>query len=388
MIHFSRLGTLTFIAGGILYAAPFVYAAGVDLCPVGPSELLLASSSQGYLGVGLNDVDNNRASSLKLKEARGAEIITIDQDAPATKAGLKVHDVVVQMNGQQVESVEQLRRMLRETPPGRTVSLVAMRDGQQVSITVQLADRAAIAKHSIEGLGDDDLPSVSAGDPGYAPTPVMPKHSSGFLDPFFSHNRYYVGVEVQPLTSGLAEYFGVKSGAGLLIGNVFPDSPGAAAGLKAADVIQKVNGQTIVSLSDWERAIRLNHGKQVQVTVIRDKKEQTVSMVAGQAKSSSELQLPEVEPFDPQMIAELRGGILGIDVSTIDQQVKRAMDGIDAEALRRQAEQAVRSVDMQQQVQKALEESRQQMLENRQQIEQQMQNLRQALQSLRVEQMD
>src|SRR5271170_5987763 len=391
MIHFSRLGTLTFIAGGILSAAPFVYAAGADLRPVGPAELLLTNSAQGYLGVGLNDVDNDRAAALKLKEARGAEIVRIDQDAPAAKAGLKVHDVVVQMNGQQVDSVEQLRRMLRETPPGRTVSLVATRDGRQVSITVQLADRAAIAKQIIIGLGDDDLPpSLSADDAGNQQVLVMPRggRSGSLLGPMFGHNRYYVGVEVQPLTSGLAEYFGVKSGAGLLIGNVFPNSPGAAAGLKAADVIQKVNGQPIVSLSDWERAIRLNHGKQVQVTVIRDKKEQTVSMVAGQAKSSSELQLPEVEPFDPQMIAELRGGILGIDVSTIDQQVKRAMDGIDAEALRRQAEQAVRSVDMQQQVQKALEESRQQMLENRQQIEQQMQNLRQTLQSLRLEQMD
>jgi len=380
MIHFSRLGTLKFIAGGILSTAPLVYATGADLRPVSPAELLLTSSSQGYLGVGLNDVDTSRATALKLKDARGAEIIVIDQDAPAAKAGLKVHDVVVQMNGQQVESVEQFRRMLRETPPGRTVALVAMRDGQPVNLSVQLADRAAIAKQSIVGLGDENLPSVVADDPGYPQVLVMPKHSSGFLDPFFGHNRYYVGVDVQPLTSGLAEYFGVKNGSGLLVGNVFANSPAAVAGMKPADVIQKVNGQPIASLSDWERAIRTFHGKQVQVTVIRDKKEQTLSMVAGEVKTGSELQLPEVEPFGPQVVAELRDGLSGIDAVAIDQQVKQAMQ-IDSEALKKvQAEQAVRTVDRKE-IQKALKESRKQ-------IEEEMQNLNQTVQSLRLEQMD
>ncbi len=316
MNHLSRLGTLTLLAGGVL-SASCVYAAAANLLArANPSSLLLSSSSQGYLGVGVMDVDSDRASTLKLKEARGAEIITIDQDAPAAKAGLRVHDVVTQMNGQRVEGVEQFRRMLRETPPGRTVSLVAIRDGQAVNLSAQLADRAAIAKGIIVGLGD--LPSVPDGSIADATTQDLPSsgnsgkksHSraSSFLEPF-SRNRYYVGVDVQPLPTGLAEYFGVRGGSGLLVGNVFPHSPGAAAGLKAADVIQKVNGQPIVSLSDWERAIRANRGKQVQVTVIRDKKEQTLSMVAGEAKNSSELKWPTLGPLDPSMIAQPESGI-------------------------------------------------------------------------------
>ncbi len=396
MVHVSRLGTLTLIVSGMLSAAPLVYAGGADLHPANPGELLLSNPSQGYLGVGLNDVDNDRASALKLKEARGAEIMRIDQDAPAAKANLKVHDVVVQMNGQRVESVEQLRRMLRETPPGRSVSLVVMRDGQAVTVPVQLADRAAIAKQSMVGLGEDgSSPSAGAAGPDYPQLLVLPRgHSNGFLEPF-GHNREYVGLELQPLTSGLAEYFGVHNGSGVLVGTVFPNTPAAVAGLKAADVIQKVNGQPIVSLTDWERAIRLNHGKPVQVTVIRDKKEQTLSMVAGEAKKSSELQAPDMEPPDTQTVAELQRDLA--------QQMVESMKGFNAEEFRQQAEEAARSIDMKEiqkaaeqaaqsidtkEIEKAVEQSQQQFQENRQQIEQQMQNLKQALQSLQLEQMD
>jgi len=141
-----------------------------------------------------------------------------------------VHDVVVQMNGQRVEGVEQLRRMLRETPPGRSVSLVVMRDGQPVTVPVQLADRAQIARQSMVGLGDDEpSASLAATSPDYPPLLVLPRgHSNGFLEPF-GHNREYVGLELQPLTSGLAEYFGVHSGSGVLVGTVFPNTPAAAA---------------------------------------------------------------------------------------------------------------------------------------------------------------
>src|ERR1035438_7180809 len=61
---------------------------------------LLHSSSQGYLGVDLTDVDQEKAQSLKLKEVRGAVITLIDHDAPAGQVGLKVNDVVLQLNGQ------------------------------------------------------------------------------------------------------------------------------------------------------------------------------------------------------------------------------------------------------------------------------------------------
>src|SRR5436309_8079322 len=94
-----------------------------------------------YLGVDITDVSADRLSVLKLKEERGVEVTMVDQDAPAGKAGLKEHDVILTMNGNQVESVEQLRRMIREIPPGRLVTLGISRDGQAMTVKAQLADR-------------------------------------------------------------------------------------------------------------------------------------------------------------------------------------------------------------------------------------------------------
>jgi S1-C subfamily serine protease len=297
MNHFSRLGTLICIAAGV-FIFPFARAAGIepgiDFRPGSQSFRLLLSKSlpnstagaaEGYLGVGMHDVDNDRAAALKLKEARGAEIVSIDQDAPAAKSGIKIHDVVVQMNGQRIEGIEQFRRMLRETPPGRTVSLVAMRDGQPVAISVQLADRAALATQIIGGLDSDPPPPVASEAP--PPPPMLPSGRGSRGGSFLGNlirSRYYVGVELESLPTGLADYFGVKGG--VLVGNVFPNSPAASAGLKPADVIQRVNGQPIGTLSDWEKAIRVHHGKPIQVTIIRDHKEQTLTMVAGSGKSS------------------------------------------------------------------------------------------------------
>jgi len=96
------------------------------------------------ISVNLADVDQKAAQALKLKEVRGAVITLIDHDAPAGRIGLRVNDVVVKLNGQPVEGAEQLRRMLREIPAGRQVSLEISRDGSIQSFTLQLADRKAM----------------------------------------------------------------------------------------------------------------------------------------------------------------------------------------------------------------------------------------------------
>src|ERR1019366_8066545 len=98
-------------------------------------------SGSSYLGVDMADVSPERLGELKLKEEHGAEVTMVDQDAPAGKAGLHEHDVIVSLNGTAVESAAQLRRIIKETPPGRVVNLGISRDGQPLKIKVQLADR-------------------------------------------------------------------------------------------------------------------------------------------------------------------------------------------------------------------------------------------------------
>ena len=121
-------------------------ASGGQLCSQEPFSEAFGYSSEdfgggSYLGVDTRDVTTDRLSDLKLKEEHGVEVTMVDQDAPAGKAGVKEHDVILNLNGNQVESVEQLRRMIREIPPGRIVNLGISRDGQPMTLKAQLADR-------------------------------------------------------------------------------------------------------------------------------------------------------------------------------------------------------------------------------------------------------
>ena len=109
-----------------------------------------SAHAQGYLGVELRDVSDEEVAALKLKEPRGAEIVRVDHDAPAGKAVCRSEDVILQMNGQVIEGKDQLRRMLRETPAGRTVTLMISRDGQQMTITTQTANRETVERQAWE----------------------------------------------------------------------------------------------------------------------------------------------------------------------------------------------------------------------------------------------
>jgi serine protease Do len=237
-------------------------------------------STQGYLGVGTRDIDTERAGQLKLKVPRGAEVVTIDHDAPAAKAGMQLHDVILQMNGQQIEGEAQLGQMLRLTPPGRTVALVISRDGQQQTLTITLCDEATLeadawSQHIPVEPDEDDGLSLPSAKPGFG---------SGFLSSL-GMNASYTGLELDMLGPQLADFFGIHDGQGLLVKRVDSNSPASAAGLRAGDVITKMNGRTMATTSQWMRAIHANKGKQVELTVVRDRKEGTVTMTAGRGKS-------------------------------------------------------------------------------------------------------
>ena len=268
----------------------------------GADPLLLGSPSQGYLGVDLADVDQEKAQALKLKEVRGALITLIDHDAPAGQIGLKVNDVVLQLNGQNVEGAEQLRRMLKEIPAGRKVSIEISRDGNVQTLAAELADRRVMEHDVWNKIGSGgDLFTQGSGmgilaGAGDAPMP-------GFHMPFFG-SSLNVGALVEPLTSQMAEYLGV--GHGLMVKQVAHKSEAAAAGLKAFDVILKVGADVIVTTADWDRALRSNAGKPVQVTILRDKKQQTLTLQVDSKHKQGELNFEQICPAgDGQLVAEI-----------------------------------------------------------------------------------
>jgi predicted metalloprotease with PDZ domain len=263
-----------------------------------PFPLLVHGSSQGYLGVDMSDVDSEKAQALNLKEVRGAVITLIDHDAPAGQVGLKVNDVVLSLDGQAVDDADQLRRMLRELPAGRKVSLEISRDGNIQTLAVQLADRKQI-EHEAWGKIDNpgnDLSSTPGmgllgGGGGDAPS------GSGFHLPFFG-SSLNVGALVEPLTSQMADYLGVTGG--LMVKQVARKSQADTAGLRAFDVILKVGADSIATSADWDRALRSNEGKSVQVTILRDRKQQTLNLQVD-SKHHAAVEYPDLFPQDGSM---------------------------------------------------------------------------------------
>lgn len=243
-----------------------------------PASDPILTHSQSYLGVGTRDVDTERATQLKLKETRGAEIVTIDHDAPASKAGLHIHDVLLSLNNQPIDGQAQLSRMLRELPAGRTVTFLLSRDGQLVTLQVQLADRSTIE-------ADAWSQHIPVPDPDEFPDQAGSSLYGNSFIAGVGHNPLYTGLELDMLGPQLANYFGVHDGQGLLVKRVDDNSPAAVAGLRAGDVITKVNGQVMATTNQWFKTIHSNRGKQIQLTVIRERRENTVPMMAGRPKS-------------------------------------------------------------------------------------------------------
>lgn len=372
MEHFSRLGWTIFAVSCATLAAGSEQGLGQPIAIFNdpPAAYLLHSPSQGYLGVNFHDIDNDRASVLKLKDAHGVEIITVDHDAPANKAGLKVHDVVLEMNGQRLEGADQFRRMLKETPPGHTVNFVISRDGQQQTITAQLGERSQVEAKAWSQHFTVPDPSDETTSQGLI-APSSHGFGSGFFG-VFTTNGLYIGADVDAISTQLASYFGVSDGAGLLVKSVDENSPAAAAGLKAGDVITKVNNGAMASRADWLKTLHNNRGKQVQVTVMRNKKEETLNMQAGEPKKKGELEIPdfcpEQELFPQNLNAEVDSdfafvepGPLTLDTEALAQQAKILSRSIDAQKLSKEIQKEMGSVDfkkMQQEIQRQMDELR------------------------------
>jgi len=150
------------------------------------------------------------------------------------------------MNATTIDSGAQLRRMIRETPPGRVITLGISRDGQPVTVKVQLADRK---KEYWSKSGSKEFKFEVPAIPPMPPMPEMPTF-------VVVHTSPRSGLMVENITQQLGEYFGVKDGKGILVRAVDKGSLAEKAGFRAGDVIVRVNDQTVHDTSDFTHAIR------------------------------------------------------------------------------------------------------------------------------------
>jgi membrane-associated protease RseP (regulator of RpoE activity) len=268
-------------------------------------------TAQGYLGVDVRDVTSDQAAALKLSQPRGAEIIQVDHDAPAGKAGLHEHDVVLRLNGQPIVSEDQIRRLLRESAPGKTVVLVISRDGQEMTVTTQMANREEVEREAWERhlvVPEPQNPTAPVADvPDSPPAQSAPGSSS----PWLRGNSFigtilmspaYTGAMLEKMSPQLATFFGAKGSTGLLVRTVESNSPAAMAGMQAGDVVVRADARTVASTSDWAKAIKQSHGHPLAITVLRDKKEQILTLTPDAKKRSSLEPGSELQPGSPALL--------------------------------------------------------------------------------------
>lgn len=251
---------------GAAQAQDFLQAPQPPQAPLPPQRPLTtqlrelnAFGGATYLGVNLAEIDAKRAKELKLKEDTGVEITRVEDNSPAEKAGLKSGDVVLEYNGERVEGMEQFGRLVRETPAGREVKLTISRDGKTQKLTAMVESR----------------PRFSVNFP---PSFRVPQFYMPDIPQIYTATRSArLGVEAEALGDQLAAYFGVKQG--VLVRAVLDNTPAQKAGIKAGDVITKVDGMTVTAPGELSNAVRQASAKRTySIELVRERKPVTVSV--------------------------------------------------------------------------------------------------------------
>jgi C-terminal processing protease CtpA/Prc len=228
-----------------------------------------------WLGVETSEVTQQKAKDLKLPAERGALVGKVLTDSPAAKAGLKQNDVITEINGQRVEGTAQFRRMIHEIPAGRSVQLTVWRDGRSQTVTATVGKsegRRGSGMMNGPGTFSFRMPNI----------PEMPEIAGlGDLNNLvvMAPGQTRLGINAEDLQGDFGNYFGAPDGEGVLVREVFPDSPAAKAGLKAGDVITSVGGDRIRTASELREKLRSGKdAKSLSLGVLRNKSSLTLSV--------------------------------------------------------------------------------------------------------------
>jgi serine protease Do len=255
------------LAGGLLFA-PVVRAGERDEGEQKVEKrIVVRHAGGGMLGVGLADLE---------ADARGAKVQSVESGSPAEKAGIKKGDVITRFDGEAVRSAAQLARLVRETPPGRSVPIEVTRDGATQKLVAKIGEGGLrMLAEGMPGSGEFrfELPESPALPHGFsAPGPHVWRFGpdTGPL-PHMAPGRPRLGVEYIELSDQLAAYFKVGDAHGVLVTSVAPDSAAAKGGLKAGDVIMEFDGRKTRSGGELRDAVGdADGGKELVVKVLRD----------------------------------------------------------------------------------------------------------------------
>ena len=180
--------------------------------------------SRGWLGVTIQDVDENAAKALGLKDAQGALIGSVLPDEPAAKAGLKAGDIIVRVGRDDIRNSTELLRSVADLKPGTDVKITVLRNGKEFSTTVKLGERAS------QGMSQGGAQEEGGTS---------------------------LGLTIRPLNKEDARSLQLPANTeGLVILSVQPGSPAQEAGLRPGDVIQSANLTPVVSVDELASIVR------------------------------------------------------------------------------------------------------------------------------------
>lgn len=180
--------------------------------------------TRGWLGVAIQDVDENLAESFGLEKAEGILVSETQPDSPADKAGIKQGDVLLSLNDVGLKDVADLRNRVALIIPGTEVTLHLIRDSKPLDIEVKIGEQPA------------DFGNIA-----------QKKMTNDVLGDF--------GLAVQELTKDLAEQFGYQDRKGVIVSEVLPGSPAEQSGLKTGQLIEEVNKVRISSIADLQQVL-------------------------------------------------------------------------------------------------------------------------------------
>jgi S1-C subfamily serine protease len=234
------------------------------------------SGGKGWLGVSITDITDEVRKKEGLEEgAAGVLVLEVYDESPAEKAGVEGGDVITMAAGAKVEDVAKLVDLISSTAPGKEVTITVVRNGKPATIKVTLAARDTtrrIVVRDLEGLDElEGLKALEALGKLGADIPWVELGLAG------TSGRGRLGVYINDLSEGLAEYFGVPEGEGALVEDIVEGSPAEKAGIRAGDIIIKVGDEGVGDTEELKEAIGdMEAGKQTPVVVWREGKQQTL----------------------------------------------------------------------------------------------------------------
>lgn len=175
---------------------------------------------RGFVGVSMQDVDEQMAKALGLKSAKGAVIAQVVEGSPADKAKLQQGDVIIKVNGKEVANSLEIRKQIIPKQPGSEVELTLIRDGKEINVKVIL----------------DEAP----GEPLAVKEEAPAKKSFERL-----------GMNVTNMNKDLAAKYNVPNIAGVLITEIEQGGPAFNAGLRQGDIVQRVGRKDIKTVKEF-----------------------------------------------------------------------------------------------------------------------------------------